>query len=94
MGKDSPQSNLDNRVDVNRSDVPYSVLCGGFHIEIFGNTKFEFEGKYTILEYTENLLKVRANKRTFNILGSKLALNNVENSSFMVTGIITNIEFE
>ena len=51
MGKNSPQSNLDNRLDVNRSDVPYSVLCGGFHIEVFGNTKFDFEGKYTILEY-------------------------------------------
>ena len=85
---------LDEKIDINRSDVLYSMLYGGSHIEMFGNNKMIFEGRYKILEYTEDILKIRLNKNNVNIIGTELSISNVENGSFMLTGIISDISFE
>lgn len=87
-------SGMDDKIDLSRSDVPYSVLYGGTHIEMFGNTKMTFEGKYTILEYSAEMLKIKLNKHTLNILGTGLTLSNVESGAFLLTGSVSNIEFE
>ncbi len=85
---------IDEKIDLSRADVPYSVLYGGTHIEMFGNSKVTFEGKYTILEYSAEMLKIKLNKYTLNICGTGLTLSNVESSAFLLTGNVTSIEFE
>lgn len=87
-------SSMNEKIDLSRSDVPYSVLYGGTHIEMFGNSKMTFEGKYTILEYSSEMLKIKLNKHTLNISGTELTLSNVESGAFLLTGNVSRIEFE
>jgi sporulation protein YqfC len=82
------------RIDLNNSDVPYGMLFGGAHIEMFGNNKIVFEGRYTILEYTPELLKIKMYKRTLIVMGNQLTLSNVESGRFLLTGNVISIEFE
>ena len=94
MARKKQSSNMDAKIDLNKSDVPYSVLYGTTHIEMFGNRKISFEGKYTILEYSSELLKLKLNKQTLNISGTDLALSNVESGAFLLTGRVLSIEFD
>ena len=80
--------------DYNRSDIPYSIMFSGSHIEFFGNTRMIVEGKYLILEYSSQVVKVKLSKKILMISGDSLLLGNVDVESFVLTGNILSINFE
>lgn len=82
----------DAKVNLEKSDIPFSIFSSP-HIEMFGNNKIQFEGKYSIMEYTTNFLKIKLSKYTLDIIGSELALNNVETGGFLLTGNVAEIKF-
>jgi sporulation protein YqfC len=94
MSNISGKNPSQDTVNLNKLDVPFPLLYGGAHIEMFGNRKLSFEGKYTILEYTEEIFKIKVQKKTICIYGTALNLSNVNDGSFLLTGRIINIEFE
>lgn len=83
-----------NAVNINNSDMPYSVLLNGSRIEIIGNGKMFIEGKYKIIEYTSELVKLKLSKKNLVILGEKLQIGSVEREGFIIMGKILNIQFE
>lgn len=85
---------LEDSIDVNNKDVPFQLIGGGSHIEVFGNRRIEFEGKYKILEYSEETFKIKRSKGTLTILGTNLSMCNVQKTFFSITGDIKNIAFE
>ena len=85
---------LQNGIDINANDVPYQMLYGGAHIEIFGNKRISFDGAYKIVEYTTELLKLKKGKGYILIEGMNLAISNVQRESFILTGNIKGIMFE
>ena len=85
---------FDDSIDLNKQDVPYQMFWSGSHIEILGNRKLDFEGKYKILEYSSNQLKIKRPKGIINIIGDNLTIGNVHKSAFTLTGNIENILFE
>ena len=84
----------DTYIDVNNQDVPFQMIAGGAHIEIFGRSRMEFDGKYKILEYTHEQLKIKRSKGCVIILGSNLSISNLQKFSFCLTGSIASIAFE
>lgn len=93
MGRKRNSVEPDDRLNINRSDVPFPVLYGGVHIEMFGNRKMSLEGKYSIMEYTTEMLKVKLSKQTLTVMGAELSLCNVEKEAFLLTGKVSVIEF-
>lgn len=85
---------LEDSIDVNNKDVPFQLIGGGSHIEVFGNRRIEFEGKYKILEYSEETFKIKRSKGILTILGTNLSMCNVQKTFFSITGDIKNIAFE
>lgn len=83
-----------NAININGLDMPYSVMLSGSRIELIGNDKMFIEGKYTIVEYTSELVKLKLAKKNLLILGQKLMLGSVESDGFFISGNILNIQFE
>ncbi|MEE0929080.1 MAG: YabP/YqfC family sporulation protein [Acutalibacteraceae bacterium] len=93
MNKKSNGNLPQDALSINKLDVPFPLIYGGSHIELFGNTKLSFEGKYRIIEYTTENLKLKISKQELNICGANLSLSNLQNGSFLLTGSILSIEF-
>ena len=95
MGEKRKRISFDEQISINKSDIPFASLSGVPHIEFFGNTRMSFEGKYSITEYSENMLKVRLGKqKMLTVTGSSIMLSNVESGAFMLTGRFSSVEFE
>ena len=75
------------------SDIPFSAMGNNLHIEMFGNTRLSIDGGFTILEYTEENIKLKFKKRLLEIFGSNLIINNVSDENLLITGKIVSLEF-
>lgn len=88
------EKNSEGYIDVNNQDVPFQMFSGGAHIEIFGNNRIEFEGKYKILEYNCEQLKIKRTKGCLTVLGKNISISNLQKFAFCLTGDIDSIVFE
>ena len=89
------EKNSEGYIDVNNQDVPFQMFSGGgAHIEIFGNNRIEFEGKYKILEYNCEQLKIKRAKGSLTVLGKNISISNLQKFAFCLTGDIDSIVFE
>ncbi len=84
----------DEELNLNRADLPIASLFGSPHIELFGNHKMSLEGKYSILEYSEEDMKIKLSKQIVSVFGSGIMLSSLECGSFTITGKFSRIEFE
>lgn len=95
MGDIRKRINFDEQINISKSDLPFASLTNGPHIELFGNARMSFEGKYTITEYSEEMLRIKfGRQKTMTVLGASIMLSNVENGVFLLTGRFSSIEFE
>lgn len=85
---------LENNLSVGKQDVPYQMLGNTMHIEMFGNKKICFEGKYNILEYTSELVKIKCQKNLLIFSGINLNISNIQKTSFLLSGKINSLVFE
>lgn len=88
------ERNSDGYIDVHNQDVPFQMFSGGAHIEIFGNNRIEFEGKYKILEYNSEQLKIKRSKGCLTVIGNNISISNLQKYAFCLTGDIDSIVFE
>ncbi len=80
---------VENQTDmppVSISDLPYIEISGQNHIEIDGIQK--------ILEYKENIIKIRFRHSTVCFNGEKLCLKDYNKKNAVIEGKITSVEFE
>ena len=75
-------------------ELPPDMLSGMAHFEIAGNREIVVDGCRGILEYDENLIRLRAGKLTVRISGRGLTLRNLRRTSAVIAGFITSVEFE
>lgn len=81
-------------LNFNKSDIPYAMMSKNAYIELFGNSKMFVEGKYSILEYSEEFIKLKLGKNNMQVYGNSLMLHNVNAEGFIITGKISQIDFE
>lgn len=63
-------------------------------IEINGNSSMLIEGRCSILEYLDELIRFKLGKKMLTISGSSLELKNVRSDGFEIVGNILNITFD
>lgn len=71
---------------VSISDLPFIEISGQNHIEIDGIQK--------ILEYKENIIKIRFRHSTISFNGENLTLRDYNQKSAIIEGKIRSVEFE
>ena len=72
-------------------ELPKELLLDIPRMTVLGNEDVLIENYKGIVEYDENV--IRLNNR-INILGEKLNVEEITDSEIMITGVISNIEFE
>lgn len=85
---------LDNNLALGKMDVPYHMLSGMMHIDMFGNRRINFEGKYKILEYSSEIVKIKSKSNLVSFSGSELTISNIQKTSFFLCGKISSVVFE
>ena len=86
---DSIASFAENQTDmppISISDLPYIEISGQNHIEIDGIQK--------ILEYREDVIKIRFRHSTVSFNGQGLNLRDYNKKNAVIVGKITSVEFE
>ena len=87
--RDAPE---DRELVVNR-DLPFSAMGNNLHIELLGNNRLVLDGEFTIIEYTEENIKLKIKKGFVEIYGIRLVINNINDESLIITGKIILLEF-
>ena len=80
-------------VNLSKMDVPF-IAFNGAHLEFFGNRKMVYEGKYTIIEYSEITFRIKTGKQEICINGTQLELCQLEADRFVLVGKFTSCSFE
>ncbi|MBR2868204.1 MAG: YabP/YqfC family sporulation protein [Clostridia bacterium] len=74
-------------------DLPQDALSGYAHIELFGNSEAIVEGCKGVLEYTDGTVALNTGKLTVRVCGCNLTITAMQDSSTVIRGIITAIDF-
>ncbi len=80
---------IENQTDmppVSISDLPYIEISGQNHIEIDGIQK--------ILEYKEDIIKIRFRHSSVSFNGENLSLRDYNKKNAVIEGKISSVEFE
>ena len=81
------------KLNINDFEVPYSAL-GGIYLEAYSNRKITVQGRYSIKDYGDDILRLKFGKNYLVIMGDELRLHNVRCDEITVTGYIKNIEYD
>jgi len=73
--------------------LPTSVIAGVTHMEIDGNHEAVLEGCGGIIEYTDEIVRVKTGKTITKFSGRNLTIKCIQVDSLVVQGFITEIEF-
>ena len=87
------QDSFDDLTSNSSTDIPFSAMGNNLHIEMFGNKRISLDGGFTIVEYTEEIIKLKFKKCYLEIFGANLIINNVSDENLLITGKIISLEF-
>ncbi len=72
-------------------DMPLDMIKDCSRMTVIGNENILLENYKGIIEYEENIIRLSNN---INIFGDKLNIEEITDDDILITGYITNIEFE
>jgi sporulation protein YqfC len=75
-------------------ELPVETAAGLPHLELSGNREAVVDGCRGILEYDENIVRVRAGSLTLRFTGTALQLKNLRPDSVVIVGFLSGIEFQ
>lgn len=87
------QDSFDDLPSNSSTDIPFSAMGNNLHVEMFGNKRISLDGNFTIVEYTEEIIKLKFKKCFLEIFGANLIINNVSDENLLITGKIVTLEF-
>ena len=74
--------------------LPAAVIAGVTHMEVSGNREVVLEGCGGIIEYTDEVVRVKTGKHITKFSGKHLEIKCIQIDSLVVQGFITMIEFQ
>ncbi len=74
-------------------ELPAAVLANVTHMELNGNTQVTVEGCGGILEYENEVIRVKTGKMVTKFTGRGLQIRCLTDDSLIVEGFLTSIEF-
>ncbi len=90
--KSNPKPSLRERL-ARSVDLPLETVCNLSQIQIIGNREMVIEGYKGILEYDDNLLRIRVKGMCLSVWGSDLQLKCMNDENVIITGSLAQIEF-
>lgn len=75
------------------SEIPFSVIGNQIHTELFSNRRLSIDGRFSVAEYTDELITLKLKKGILQITGSDLCINSVDTDRICITGEIISLEF-
>ncbi|WP_101911129.1 YabP/YqfC family sporulation protein [Marasmitruncus massiliensis] len=74
-------------------ELPVDVLEGLPEIELLGNQEAVIEHCQSVLEYNDQVVRIRAGRLTLKFTGRGLRLRTMTGDSIVVEGFFTSVEF-
>lgn len=74
--------------------LPAAVIAGVAHMEVSGNHGVVLEGCGGIIEYTDDVVRVKTGKSITKFNGKNLEIKCIQIDSLIIQGFITSIEFQ
>ena len=74
-------------------ELPEGLLEGMPQLELLGNREAVVERCQTVLEYTDQVIRLRAAKLTLRFCGRDLRMRRFNETGLTITGYLTSIEF-
>lgn len=74
-------------------ELPVETVIGLPHLELSGNREAVIDGCKGILQYDENVVKIKTGKMMLRFTGTGLNLRSLTDSSLVIEGFISGIEF-
>ena len=71
-----------------------AVIAGVAHMEVSGNHEVVLEGCGGIIEYTDDVVRVKTGKSITKFNGKNLEIKCIQIDSLIIQGFITSIEFQ
>lgn len=88
------EEHLSIKSQLSRSlELPVNVMEGLPQMELLGNREAIVEHCQGVLEYSDRLVRLNAGRMTIKFTGRGLQLKNMSDSSVVVEGYFTSIEF-
>lgn len=74
-------------------DISKDVILNAALINIIGNREMTIENYRAIIEYTDELIRIKTSQHTLKISGKKLEIRVITQELLHITGMIKNVEF-
>lgn len=74
-------------------NLPKDVVLGVPIVTITGNIELNIENYKTLIEYTEQLIRIKKRDGEIKILGEQLQISYYRSTEMKITGIIKTIEY-
>ncbi len=75
-------------------ELPGGLLGGGAHIELCANRQAIIDGKCTVLEYSDQIVRLNTGSGIIACTGTGLQICNLKNDGVTVTGRIRALTFD
>lgn len=73
--------------------LPDGLLCGETHIELQSNRSALIDGKCTVLQYSDEEIKINTGTGIVSFFGKNLSINSLNRESAEISGIIKTVKF-
>lgn len=77
----------------NLTDFPVEYYTGEPHIELYGNSQCIVDGLKSVIEYSDEKIKLNIGKKSVTIHGGNLHIDSFTPEGAIVEGIILSLEF-
>lgn len=74
-------------------DLPEGLINGGVHIEFHSNKQALIDGKCSILQYSEDQIRLNTDTGGVSICGKGLCLDTLNREGALISGTIYKLEF-
>lgn len=74
-------------------ELPPDLAAGMAHLELSGDREAVVDGLSSVLEYDENVIRLRVGKLSVRFTGKELRLRNLKRDSVIIEGRIASVEF-
>jgi len=74
-------------------ELPGGLLEGGPHIEMRSNREAVIDGRCTVLEYEDCLIRINTGKGIIRFCGRGLQIKNLSSDGMIIEGFICSLDF-
>ena len=80
--------------DFHNTEIPYFSMTNQIHIVMFSTKHLIIDGKFSVIEYGEEIIILKLKKGMLTIIGLALSISTVMEDKIVIIGEILSISFD